>query len=84
MVEVLSRAAASDPSPVLRFAAIEALGRFQDERAVGAILSAYQTADGLPRPSGPGRGPGRGRRWSRSAGRAPAGCRPAPGWTSAC
>lgn len=47
MVDILTRAATSDPSPVLRFAAIEALGRFQDERALGVLMTAYQNADGL-------------------------------------
>lgn len=47
MVEILTRAATGDPSPVLRFAAIEALGRFEDERAAGVLITAYQTSDGL-------------------------------------
>ncbi|HEY1187305.1 MAG TPA: HEAT repeat domain-containing protein [Gemmata sp.] len=47
VMEILTRAATSDPSPVLRFAALEALGRFEDERALGALMTAYQTADGL-------------------------------------
>lgn len=47
VVEILTRAATSDPSPVLRFAAIEALGRFEDERAMAALVTAYQNADGL-------------------------------------
>ncbi|MDY3553973.1 HEAT repeat domain-containing protein [Gemmata sp. JC717] len=47
MLEILTRAATADPSPVLRFAAIEALGRFEDERAMKVLISAYQTADGL-------------------------------------
>ena len=46
-METLARAAASEPSVVVRFAAIEALGRFEDPRAVAALLTAYQTADGL-------------------------------------
>lgn len=47
VMDILTRAATGDPSPVLRFAAIEALGRFQDERALGVLMTAYQTADGL-------------------------------------
>jgi HEAT repeat protein len=48
IVELLGRAATADPSPVLRFAAIEALGRFEDERAIAVLLTAYQKADGRP------------------------------------
>lgn len=47
MMDVLTAAAAADPSPVVRFAAIEALGRFDDSRATTALMTAYQTADGL-------------------------------------
>lgn len=47
MVEVLTKAATAEASPVLRFAAIEALGRFDDPRAAAALMTAYQTADGL-------------------------------------
>jgi HEAT repeat protein len=46
-MDVLARAATSDSSPVLRFAAIEALGRFEDARVTAILMSAYQTADGL-------------------------------------
>lgn len=48
LVEVLSRAATADPSPVVRFAAAEALGRFQDPRAGQILMVAYQKADGRP------------------------------------
>jgi hypothetical protein len=48
IIEVLSRAATSDSSPVLRFAAAEALGRFQDPRAGQILMVAYQKADGRP------------------------------------
>ncbi|MBN9122174.1 MAG: hypothetical protein J0I06_24045 [Planctomycetes bacterium] len=47
IVEMLERTATSDTSPVLRYAAIEALGRFEDERAPRALMLAYQKADGL-------------------------------------
>ncbi|MBP3959045.1 HEAT repeat domain-containing protein [Gemmata sp. G18] len=58
ILEILTRSATTDPSPVLRFAAIEALGRFEDARVTAALMTAYQTADGLSeaertRPSGP-------------------------------
>lgn len=43
---ILERAATTDASPVLRYAAIEALGRFEDERATSIIMTAYQKADG--------------------------------------
>lgn len=53
VIEVLSRAATADASPVLRFAAAEALGRFQDPRAGQILMIAYQKADGRPeRPAG--------------------------------
>ena len=46
VIDVLARAATSDPSPVLRLAAIEALGRFEDPRAAGILVIAYQNAHG--------------------------------------
>lgn len=46
IVEMLERTATSDSSPVLRNAAIAALGRFEDERAPRALMLAYQKADG--------------------------------------
>jgi len=46
VIDTLARAATSDPSPVLRLAAIEALGRFQDPRAPGVLMLAYQNAHG--------------------------------------
>jgi hypothetical protein len=46
IVEILAKAATSDNSPVLRFAAIEALGRFEDPRAIGILMTAYHRADG--------------------------------------
>ncbi len=47
MLEVLAKAATTESSPVLRFAAVEALGRFEDPRAIAILMTAYQTADGL-------------------------------------
>jgi hypothetical protein len=47
IVEMLAKAAVEDTSPVLRYAAIEALGRFEDPRATAALMRAYQKADGL-------------------------------------
>lgn len=46
IVEMLERAATAEKSPVLRYAAIEALGRFEDERAPRILMVAYQKADG--------------------------------------
>lgn len=46
-VELLTKAATSDPSPVVRVAAIDALGRFQDGRAVEALTAAYHQAGGV-------------------------------------
>jgi HEAT repeat protein len=49
-VELLSAAATSDPSPVVRVAAVGALGRFQDERAVKVLTAAYHQATGATGP----------------------------------
>jgi HEAT repeat protein len=46
VIDTLARAATSDPSPVLRLAAIDALGRFQDQRAPGILMLSYQNAHG--------------------------------------
>ena len=46
IVDVLGRAATDDSSPVVRNAAIEALGRFEDPRATAILVAAYQKADG--------------------------------------
>ena len=43
---ILGPAATSDPSPVVRAAAVDALGRFQDERASQYLVAAYHQADG--------------------------------------
>src|SRR5436853_1666446 len=42
VVELLARTATSDPSPLLRLAAIDALSRFRDPRAAGVLMYAYQ------------------------------------------
>jgi hypothetical protein len=49
VIELLTRTATTDNSPVLRYAAIEALGRFQDPRAPAVLVAAYQKAEG-PKP----------------------------------
>ena len=46
IVDLLARSATNDASPVLRMAAIEALGRFEDPRAPGILMIAYQKAHG--------------------------------------
>ena len=46
ILDVLARAATTDPSPVLRMEAITALGRFTDPRAAGILIAAYQSAHG--------------------------------------
>lgn len=46
IVEMLERTATADNSPVLRYAAIDALGRFEDERAPKILMAAYQKAEG--------------------------------------
>jgi HEAT repeats len=48
VVQLLTRTAISDPQPLCRRAAIEALGRFRDPRAVPALSQAYETAGQLP------------------------------------
>lgn len=46
VVELLARTATSDPSPLLRLSAVEAIGRFHDQRAAGVLMYAYQKAHG--------------------------------------
>lgn len=46
VIETLSTAAASDPSPWVRIAAVDALGKFKDPRAANALVSAYHQATG--------------------------------------
>jgi hypothetical protein len=54
IIELLSRTATADNSPVLRYAAIAALGRFDDPRATGILVAAYLKADGpKAAPKGP-------------------------------
>jgi hypothetical protein len=48
VIDILARSAASDASPVLRLSAIETLGRFEDPRAPGILMIAYQKAHGRP------------------------------------
>jgi HEAT repeat protein len=55
VLAALERTAVHDPSPVLRMEAIEALGRFGDVRAAGALMAAYQSAHGR-RPGDPAPG----------------------------
>jgi HEAT repeat protein len=45
-LKLLTDAAINDPSPVVRVAAIDALGRFQDPRAVKSLTAAYYQAGG--------------------------------------
>lgn len=47
-LQMLATAATSDPSPIVRCAAIDALGRFADPRAVKILIAAYHQADGAP------------------------------------
>jgi hypothetical protein len=46
VIDLLAKTATADPSPVLRLAAVEALGRFQDSRVPGILMLAYQSAHG--------------------------------------
>jgi len=45
-LQILGDAATKEPSPVLRTAAINALGKFKDPRCVRLIVAAYYQADG--------------------------------------
>jgi hypothetical protein len=47
-LQILWTAATTDPSPVVRVAAMGALGRFDDPRAVGLLTDAYRKADDVP------------------------------------
>ncbi len=47
-IEILASAATTDPSPWVRVAAIDALGRFRDPRAVEQLAHAYHQAGGKP------------------------------------
>ncbi|MCU0705852.1 MAG: HEAT repeat domain-containing protein [Fimbriiglobus sp.] len=47
-LNILYTAATSDPSPIVRVAAIDALGRFDDPRTVTLLKEAYAKADGVP------------------------------------
>ena len=47
-VRLLTQAAATDPSPWVRLAAVDALGRFTDPRAGDALVAAYHAAPGKP------------------------------------
>lgn len=47
---VLTHAATRDASPIIRIAAVDALGRFQDPRALPALIAAYHKADGMDAP----------------------------------
>lgn len=53
-LQMLATAATSDPSPIVRCAAIDALGRFTDPRAVKILIAAYHQADGIPSDAGKG------------------------------
>jgi len=48
IVQILIQSAVEDPRPICRLAAIEALGRFQDERAAPALLQAYHASRQFP------------------------------------
>jgi HEAT repeat protein len=53
VVQILTDAATGDPSPWVRVAAIDALGRFKDPRAVEVLATAYYQAAGRPEPPTP-------------------------------
>lgn len=54
-LQILYTAATTDPSPIVRVAGIDALGRFEDPRTVALLKDAYEKADGVP--SDPARQP---------------------------
>jgi hypothetical protein len=47
VIEVLTRAAVSDPQPLCRLAAAQTLGTFKDPKAVQVLISCYDSADQL-------------------------------------
>jgi HEAT repeat protein len=47
VITVLTKAANSEPQPLCRMAAIRTLGKFQDPRAVPALISSFEGADQL-------------------------------------
>ena len=47
-MHILWTAATTDASPIVRVAAIDALGRFDDPRAFRLLKDAYEKADGVP------------------------------------
>jgi hypothetical protein len=46
-VQVLTKAAVSEPQPLCRMAAIRTLGKYQDPRAVPALIASFEAADQL-------------------------------------
>jgi hypothetical protein len=60
VVKILTEAAIKERQPLCRLAAIEALGHFQDPRAVAALKDAYFSANNFPKSSPPGTGPAEG------------------------
>lgn len=48
VIQTLAQAATGDPSPWVRMAAIDALGRFKDPRATETLAAAYHSASGKP------------------------------------
>jgi HEAT repeat protein len=57
-LKLLTEAAINDPSPVVRVAAIDTLGRFRDPRVVKSLTAAYFQADGTTtEPKAAGRNP---------------------------
>jgi HEAT repeats/PBS lyase HEAT-like repeat len=57
VVKILTQAAVTERQPLCRLAAIEALGHFQDPRAVSALKDAYFNANNFPKSSSAGTGP---------------------------
>jgi hypothetical protein len=47
VVQLLSKAVISEPQPLCRMAAIRTLGKFQDPRAVPALIASFEAADQL-------------------------------------
>jgi HEAT repeat protein len=57
VVKILTEAAVKERQPLCRLAAIEALGHFQDPRAVKALQDAYFNANNFPKSSAAGTEP---------------------------
>jgi hypothetical protein len=71
IIDLIARCATTDNSPYVRYAAVSALGRFDDPRATAILVAAYQKADGPDAEPKKPTGPDVVQAGGTSAGRAP-------------